>query len=83
MRMYWMLFSLSCRHINHETRSYCVNGFSLKGIMQTQIIFLILSAVWICTTATSIEAISDDDLVERIKTSDFFVVLFCKCILPA
>lgn len=41
--------------------------------------FLIVLAVLITTaSANSFETISDDDLVERIKSNEYFVVLFCK-----
>lgn len=43
------------------------------------IFFLIIFAVLNIIAANSFETISDDDLVERIKTNEYFIVLFCKC----
>lgn len=42
------------------------------------IFFLITFAVSITTAANTFETISDDDLVERIKTNEYLIVLFCK-----
>lgn len=49
----------------------------MKGVP----IFFITSAILIATAVGAFETISDDDLVERIKTTEFFVALFCKPIL--
>lgn len=47
--------------------------------MNSVTIFSIISAVLITTVAANtFETISDDDLVERIKSSEYFIVLFCK-----
>lgn len=46
--------------------------------MKQLIVLIITSAIMITTAENSFETISDDDLVERIKTNEFFIVLFCK-----
>lgn len=47
--------------------------------MNSATIFSIISAVVIATVAAnSFETISDDDLVERIKSNEYFIVLFCE-----
>lgn len=66
-------------YIRLPTHQHVVDEYQQKKIMNSVTIFLIISAVLITTVAANaFETISDDDLVERIKSNEYFIVLFCK-----
>lgn len=43
-----------------------------------QVFLVTLSLIKTATSTYAFETISDDDLVERIKSNEFVIVLFCK-----
>lgn len=66
-------------NIGLPTHQHVAGWVSTNKIMNSVTIFSIISAVLITTVAAnSFETISDDDLVERIKSNEYLIVLFCK-----